>query len=128
MVLQRRFIFPMIAQGGGEGVVVGVGERVGGVVDQLAQGVVVKQLERFLPLQPGGNGTHEAPGIAVIVTPQPLAADGAFQVCSGIPIRLDASQQKGLHIPLRGVAHVVLHQVFSQTAVTFSAHVAAPSF
>ena len=76
----------------------------------------------------GGNGTHKAPGVAVVVTPQPLAADGAFQVCSGIPIRLDASQQKGLHIPLRGVAHVVLHQVFSQTAVTFSAHVAAPSF
>lgn len=43
MVLQRRFIFPMIAQGGGEGVVVGVGERVGGVVDQLAQGIVVEQ-------------------------------------------------------------------------------------
>ena len=106
----------------------GVGERVGGVVDELAEGIVVEQAELFLLFQPGGNGTHKAPGVAVVVTPQPLAADGAFQVCSGIAVRLNAPQQKRLHIPLRGVAHVVLHQIFSQTAVTFSAHVAAPSF
>ena len=111
MLLQGILVGLVLLELNREGIVVGKGEGIGGVVDQLAQGVVVKQVQFFLSLQTGGDGTHETAGVLIVVTPKPLASDGAFQVCSRVSIRLNTADPKSGLAVLRYVRHVVLHQI-----------------
>ena len=126
MVLQGSFIDPVFAEICGKRIVMGIGEGVGGIVNQLAQGVIIKKTELVLFLQSLGDPAHEAAGVPVIMSPEPLKADGTFQICSRISVRLNAAQQKCPLVPLGNLFHIVLNQIFSKTAVAFSSHGTAP--
>lgn len=76
VILQGGFIFPVVRKICGKGIVMGVGESIGSVMDQLAQGIVIKEIPAALLFQTPGNMPHKAPGIAVIMAAQPLAAKG----------------------------------------------------
>ena len=122
MLLKGILIFLMLFQLHREGIIVGVGKSVRSVVDQLAQRVIIIQVQLFLPFQPGCNGTHEPPGVLIIVSPQPLAADGAFQICSRVSVRFDAADsERGLAV-LWYVRHIVFQQILRNAKVTFSTH------
>ena len=91
MLLKLGLVYPVIVEICGEGVVVGIGKGIRGIVDQLAQGVIIKQIHGILLLQPLGDPAHKVPGVAVIVPTEPLKMQGAFQICSRIPVRLDTA-------------------------------------
>ena len=73
-------------------VIVGRSERIYGVMDQLAQGIVVQKSQLAPPLQTAGQPGHISAGVAPVVSAQPFAAKGAFQIGGRIHIRLGTAQ------------------------------------
>lgn len=126
MLLQSILISFVVAELGGEGGVMGIGKGICGIMDQLAQGVIVEQIQRFFFLQTAGDLTHKAAGIVIIMATKPLAADGTFQVCNGVPVRFDTADLKGFDAGFGYVCHVMPGQILSEAAVAFSAHLVAP--
>lgn len=94
IALQTVLIFPVGLQLSREAVIVGGGKCVYGVVYQLAHCVVVENTQLPAPLKTAAEPGHIAAGIAVVMSSQPLAADGALQVGGRIDIGLCAAQLK----------------------------------
>ena len=128
IVLQRRFVDPVLGELLRESLVVGEGEGIQRVVDQLAQAVIVPGGVVPLSVQPHGQTHHKPAGVAVVVPSHPLAAQGAFQISGGIFIRLGASKQKQPGAPPGNVRQIFLQQDPPHGGVTFIAHFAPPTF
>ena len=122
MVLQIHFIGPMFVEIGGEDIIVCKGESIRGVVDQLAHGVVIPETVLFFLFQPVGNPGHEAAGIVVVVSPQPLGAERPFKIGHGVPIGLNAAHQERFLITLRQAVHVMLSEIMTETQMAFTTH------
>ena len=120
--MQGILVLLVLPELGGECVVVGVCKGIGGIVNQLAQGVIVIQAKLLTIFQPAGHGGHEPLGVFVIVSPEPLAAKGAFQVGGRIPIRFDAAKPEGKGVPLWNTGHIVIQQILGDDQMAFSAH------
>ena len=61
-------------------------------------------------------------GVVIVVTPEPLAAEGTLKIGHGIPVGLDAADQKGFLIAEGQVLHIVLNEIVAKTQMTFTAH------
>ena len=74
--------------------VVGVGEGVGQIVGQLAQGVILPHGPGGPPLEPLDMGGDIGLGIAVIVPAELVGAQGTLQIGEWIAVRLEGAEQK----------------------------------
>ena len=69
-----------------------------------------------------GDALHIILSIAPIVAPEPLLAQRALEVGSGIAVRLNTADQKGSNIPLGKGGHILFCQVTAEILMGFAAH------
>lgn len=110
----------------GEVFVVGEGEGIHGIVHQFAQGVKIPHSENTLALQPNGQASDKTAGIIIVVPPQPVAAYGALDIGGGIPVRLDAPNQKETRSGPGYAGHILPQQKPAEYSMTFPAHGITP--
>ena len=122
IVLQLPFIGSVQIHSFGEMRIVGIGKGIGGVMDQFSQSIVIRDRIAVFSLQPTGQSPHIPQRIGIIVSPKPLAPEGAFQIGGRIFVRLDTSQQKGPDVAFRLLSKIFRCQMIGNHAVAFSSH------
>jgi len=94
MLLQCNFICSVIDQICGKGIVMSICKGIGDIVDQLAESIVIIYVQMLFVFETPGDAAHKTSGIAVVMSPEPLAADGTLQVGSGISVRFYTAYKK----------------------------------
>ena len=126
MCLQPDFVFPVARKICWEGVIVGKCKGICCIVDQLAQRIIIKQIQGFLFFQTGGDSGHESSGVLVIVASEPLKPERTLQICSWISVRFNASQQKCLPISPGMLRKIAVNEIMAKGNMTFSTHGLTP--
>ena len=121
--MQSVLVFLVLLQADGEAGIVGVCKGIYGIVDELSGGVVVQQVPAFFLLQAPGDAAHEMLGVFVVMPPEPLGPDRAFQVGGGIAVRFDAAQQKSGPVRAGNLGKIGIYKVIAQLAMAFSTHI-----
>lgn len=111
ILLQLCLVATMLLQIVPKGFVVGKGESIGGVVNQLADFVVVQQTELFLPLQLVGKPSHVPGGVAPVMAPHPLVTKRTFEIGCEVFIRLHAAQPEGTGVPPGKLGDILICQI-----------------
>lgn len=111
ILLQLCLVAAMLLQIVSKGLIVGKGKGVGGVVNELANFVVVQQTEFFLPLQLVGKPSHVPGGVAPVMASHPLVTKGTFEISCEVFVRLHASQLKGFGIPPGERGNILICQI-----------------
>ena len=93
--------------------VMGKGEGICDVMNQLAHGVKVQQMEMLPIFQPGGNTPYVRPGAFPVMAVEPLVGQRAFQIGGGVFVRLGAAEQKGQFVSPGYFCEIMRHQIFS---------------
>ena len=75
--VKKPLVAAMVHKLSTEGRIVSQGKGICGVVDQLPQGIIIRKLQFFFT-QPDTNFVHVFAGIVIVVSPEPLGAQGAF--------------------------------------------------
>lgn len=109
--LQLCFVAAMLLQVVPEGLVVSEGKGVGGVVNQLADFVVVQQTELFLPLQLVGKPSHVPGGVAPVMAPHPLVTKRTLEIGCEVFVRLHAAQPEGTGVPPGKLGDILICQI-----------------
>lgn len=121
-ILKSCLIMPVGFQILGEAFVMGKGKGIQGIVDEFAQTVAVPGGQVRFPIQPEGQAHHIPAGVAVVMPPEPAAAQGAFDVGGRIFIRLGAAEKKSLGAGFRQTGQVFTKQNPSHQGVAFISH------
>lgn len=111
MLLQLCLVAAMLFQVVPEGLVVGEGEGVGGVVNQLADFVVVQQTELLLPLQLVGKPSHVPGGVAPVVAPHPLVTKRTLEIGCKVFVRLHTPQLECSGVPPGEHGNILICQI-----------------
>ena len=119
---QLAFIGVVAGDGPGIMVVVGIGKRIGQIMSELSQGIVVPEIPGFPPLQPNNAPVQKGAAVGIVVPPEEMAPEGAFQIGKGIAVRLDGAKEKGRLIAPGGKAPAIGQKRASQQVVTSFLH------
>lgn len=111
MLLKRIFVCLMCLELNRKRIVMCVCECVGGVVNQFTKGIIVKEIQPFFPFQSGSDGVHKAMGVPVVVSTQPLAAEGTLQICSWVSVWFNAANPKRGLAVFGHIVHIVFNQI-----------------